>query len=345
MKNEIVLENPIDAHVHLREGQMLAQVASFTTKVFSAAVLMGNLLKPVETAEDFKRYHHEVALYHGDDFKPVLGIMLTLQTTPETVEDAYKVGARFIKNIPTGVSTNACGVPMHLLESADLVFKKAMELNMPVLFHCETGLFHSPDTPDPVDSTICYLQHLVKRLPGLKMVIEHVNTAPLANWVRQAPANVKATLTCHHALLTYADLESSWLEGPVLNAFNYCRPRPRFEDDRRTVADAMTSGSNKFFFGSDSAPHYRAAKIKPNPAAGIFTAPVALPLLAEIFEKAGKLENLGSFVSPSWAPEFYGFVAPKPKMVVLKKESWQVPEHYKGIPIFKGGETLNWKIA
>jgi len=343
MVERIVLKNIFDLHVHLREGPMLQKVFPFTETFFSVAVVIPNLTDPIKTARDFKKYQKEIFSYKHRDFEPIMGIMLTPNTTPEIVEEAYRAGAKFLKNIPVGVSTNGCGVALNNLSNVYPALKKAAELKMPLLIHSEVSV-HIRDYNDwieRVNRSIPYLENLVKDSPELKIVIEHANTLKLIEFIQRANDNVKGTLSCHHQILTWKDVVDE--QGNVVNPLNFCLPLAGKETDRLAVMEAAILDHENFGFGSDSAPHLIMNKRGATPAAGIFSIPVAIQLLAEIFEEKGYLAELQPFLSPKWAPKFYGF-KPTKKEITLVKKGWRIPFEYENVPIFKGGEKINWSI-
>lgn len=234
---------------------------------------------------------------------------------------------------------------MDSLEQFYPVFKEAEKLG--IIFSGHWELNKDPKSGKSIPevkrevAAISYLEKIIQDFPKLKIVVEHATTQEMLEFVKKAPDNVAATLTVHHALLTYQDVFDE--KEKIKNSFNYCKPVAKSGDDRQAVVKAMVSGNKKFFFGSDSAPHNISQKIKEKPAAGIFSAPVVLPLLCQIFEKTDKLDMLENFVS-KFGAEFYGLPLNQ-KKITLKSQDWKIPLNYEEIPIFKGGETLEWQIG
>ena len=189
--------------------------------------------------------------------------------------------------------------------------------------------------------TLHYLKELIENVPGLKIVVEHISTRVMIRLVEQAPENVAATLTVHHAILSSEDVLGD--DGKILNPHHYCKPIAQTESNRQAIKDAMVSGNSKFFFGSDSAPHLISAKECDNPAAGIFTAPVVLPLLCELFESRRALDRLEGFVS-EFGARFYGLPLNE-GTIEIKQSDWTVPDQHEGIKIFQGGKQLRWRVA
>ena len=342
LKDSIVLRKPFDMHLHLREGVMLLDVAFFT-KLFAGGVVMGNLARPVTTADAVRCYQKEVQAAiasWGGNFQSIMSVMLVHSTTPKILEQAHKAGARVLKLIPGQTSTNSQqGICLSELPDKKDVLQCAAELDMIFSGHWELACDPRNGAIIPEvqreHEAIPWLCQLIEDHPALKTVVEHVSTAQMVNLVKSAPANVGATITSHHLVLTY-DMVG---EGGQVDPLNYCKPIAKIKADQVALLQAATSGDSKFFFGSDSAPHLLSAKR--NGAAGIFSAPVALPLLVQIFEAQKKLPQLEAFTS-EFGPRFYG-LPPAEDVVTLQRKDWQVPRDYEGIPIFLAGQTLTWQ--
>lgn len=340
----IIIRSPDDFHFHPRSGEMLKQVLPYTSAVFPRGVVMGNLPKSIVTANDANAYRAEI---FGVDprFSPLMTVMLTWRTTPEIIKEAFDQGVRILKYIPNNVSTNSEeGVALTELPDFSPVLKMAEDLGMIFSGHWESPFDGNSDFLLPEKSrearAICFLDHIISAFPDLKIVVEHATTYEMIEWVRNAPKNVGATLTVHHAILEYGDVCNE--NGEIYNPFHYCKPIAKNSSDRSTVIKAMMNGDPKFFFGSDSAPHPVSAKEKIPPAAGIFTAPVALPLLAELFERNGALPKLENFVS-RFGAEFYGLPLNEGE-VLLRKREWTVPDEVSGVKVFWGGRKLTWVV-
>lgn len=340
---EMIIRSPDDMHFHPRSGRMLQKVLPYTSRVFSRGVVMGNLPKPVVTADDAEAYRNEILAVDGS-FEPIMTIMLTKRTTRQIVKEAFKRGFRVLKYIPNNVSTNSEeGVALVELEAYYSVLEAAQELGMLFSGHWESpfGIDGNPIPESEREAdAIRFLDRVVKLFPGLKVVAEHASTEMMIGYVKEAPINVGATLTVHHAILVYGDVCGS--DGKIYNPHHYCKPIAKKPSDRRAVVETMMSGNPKFFFGSDSAPHLLSAKEKTPPSAGIFTAPVALPLLCELFEKGDALSKLEDFVA-RFGAEFYELPLNDGK-VVLKKKDWVVPECVEGVRIFKNGQQISWQV-
>lgn len=343
--DKIVIRKPDDFHAHFRQGEMLQNVMPETEKVFSRAVVMGNLATPITTAEDAVNYRNEIMDCVSADFTPIMTVMFVNKTTPEVLEEAFKAGVKVLKLIPGNTSTGSDqGVSFYGLKNYYPVLEKAQELGMIFSVHFELAT-EEDGTAIPLiereHRAIPFLKKLMGDFPGLKIVVEHATTREMLELIKGAGPNVAAGLAYHHAMITYDEVINS--EGKVIDSFKYCMPIAKSEDDRKAVMEAMVSGNPKFFFGSDSAPHPIEKKQSENPPAGIYSTPVIMPGLAEIFEAEGRLERLEDFVS-KFGAEFYGLPLNQ-GTVTLVKEDWVAPEMVGNVKVFRDGETFKWKIA
>lgn len=343
---KIAIRRPDDMHVHFRDGLMLQNVAPFTAHVFGRAVAMGNLPAPITTSEMVRAYRKEIKSVSPDGFNPIMSVMMTKGITPKDIREVHRAGAKVLKMIPVSTSTNSSeGIMLDELKDYLPVFEAVKKAGMVFSIHAE--LICDPKTGKEIpeilreEAAIPFLKRLISGTPGLKIVVEHASTRKMIEFVKEAPKNVAATLTVHHALVNYSDVFDA--QGRIRDPFLYCKPVAKTEDDRLTVIEEMTGANPKFFFGSDSAPHLIWKKKSGEPPAGIFTAPVVLPLLCEIFEREGKLERLENFVS-GFGAEFYGLPFNK-GMIELERESWIVPKEYENVKIFWGGKTLQWQVV
>jgi len=355
--DEIVLYNLHDMHVHLRRGLMMVNVLLFTIKIFARAVVMGNLNReqggPIVTANQVVGYRDEI-MREVDrahcEFEPIMTVMLVRGMTPAILRAAHKAGARVLKWIPGGASSNSEeGVPMWELKKYYPVLKEAEQLGMIFSGHWElshdfeTGL-EIPEILREKMAMLYFLELLEdaqKYFPGLRIIAEHLTTAKGIQIVKAAPVTVAGTFTAHHPFLIHKQVFNK--KGNVSNPDLYCKPCAKGEIDQQAIIAEMTSGDPSFFFGSDSAPWPRDKKKGPTPAAGICTSPTAIQLLCSVFEKAGKLDRLSDFVSV-FGPRFYG-LPPVPKKITLMRRSW-TPAKYQGdVRIFQGGEILDWRVA
>mgnify|MGYP001559439394 CR=1 FL=1 len=344
---KLIIRQPDDMHVHFRSGEILQNVAPFTTHIFGRAVAMGNLPVPITTPEMARAYREEIKDISPKGFNPIMSVIMTKDITPEKIKEIYKAGVKVLKLIPASTSTNSSeGIILNELRNYLSVLEMVKKVGMIFSVHFE--LIRNPKTGKEIpeiqreEAAIPFLRHLVLKASGLKIVVEHASTRKIIEFVKKAPWNVAATLTAHHALVNYGDVFNP--QGRIKDPFLYCKPIAKTADDQEAVIEAMTSGNPKFFFGSDSAPHSIWKKNSNEPPAGIFAAPVVIPLLCEIFEREKKLERLENFVS-RFGAKFYGLPFNTGK-IEIEREEWRVPDEIdSGVKIFKGGETLQWQVV
>lgn len=336
-----------DAHCHFRTGETLGKVVPLTAAYCRYAVAMGNTVPAIKTTDDAERYKAEILSAIPSDcrFDPIMTIMLTRQTTPEIIREAARQNVRVLKFIPKGVSTNSDeSVALEDLPEYYPVLEAVRDCEIIFSGHWESLRDHRGVELHDIGreyAALPYLAHLVHMFPGLKIIAEHATTAGLIEYVRHCPVNVAATLTVHHATLTYQDVCDG--TGRIVNPHYYCKPIAKREPDRIAVVNAMTSGDRHFFLGSDTAPHPMDAKMKTPPAAGIFSAPVVLSRLMQIFEEAGALDYLDGFAS-EFGTEFYG-LPPIEETIEVERRYWKVPWEYGGIVPFMAGQLLRWQVA
>ena len=342
--DQLTLTTPDDWHLHVRDGEALASVVPFTAHQFDRAIIMPNLTPPVVTTEQALAYRDRIlaAVPSGVDFEPLMTLYLTDNTPAEEIARARASGQVFgVKLYPAGATTNSeSGVTD--ISLCDEALAEMERQGVPLLVHGEV----THDEIDIFDREAVFIENvltpLVARFPGLKVVFEHITTADAAAFVNSAPDNVAATITAHHLLFNRNHL----LVGGI-RPHNYCLPVLKRERHREALVAAATSGSPKFFLGTDSAPHSRDAKEQACGCAGCFTAPSALELYAQVFDQAGKLDRLEAFASHH-GPDFYGLPR-NPGTVTLQRQPWQVPASYpyldEEIIPFMAGETLGWKLV
>jgi len=334
---KLTIRKPDDFHVHLREATMLRLVAPITAKHFSRALVMPNLSQPVVTGYDVAQYREKIleATSGFPDFTPLMTMKLLDGLTPEVILTAHAAGAVAAKLYPRGVTTNSKdGVSDPLALSR--VYETMADLGMILCIHGEVpGVFC-------MDREVAFLetlQALVVAHPKLKIVLEHVTTAQAVSFVMLAPENVAATITVHHLVHTLDDVV-----GGILEPHHFCKPIPKTARDRTILRRAATRGSPKFFLGTDSAPHPVDNKHSKG-CAGVFSAPVALAVLAQVFEEEEALDKLEAFTSEHGA-RFYGLPMNTRKIDLVKK-SWTVPWFY-GWPNVKpllSDRELPWQVA
>jgi dihydroorotase len=334
---KIKINRPFDLHVHLRDGKMLERMVKHTSAHFGHALVMPNTTKPILTAEDAQEYKREIcriaALENLPHFTPLMTIKLVASTTPEIVRQASKAGVIAGKLYPEGVTTNSADGVSNF-ESLYPVFEAMQECDMVLCLHGEVpGVF-------VLDREAAFLKTLIdisRAFPNLRIVLEHVTTEEAVETVRLLPYNVSATITVHHLFTTLDDVI-----GGMLRPHLFCKPVAKTEGDRKALIGAAIGDSMRFFLGTDSAPHLVGKKECSSGCAGVFTAPVAMACLAEIFEQYGALERLQGFTS-TFGRVFYR-LPPGPGTLELVKEPWVVPAEYDGVVPFRAGETLPWKV-
>ncbi|MDI5920844.1 dihydroorotase [Halomonas sp. LR5S13] len=342
--NSITLTRPDDWHLHLRDGEALAAVVAASARQMGRAIIMPNLKPPVTTTEQALAYRERIlaALPAGADFEPLMTLYLTDDTPVDEIERAHASGlVQAVKLYPAGATTNsASGVTD--LAHCDAAVAAMARLGIPLLVHGEV----TDADIDIFDREAVFIERVMKPLlerhPDLKVVFEHITTAEAADFVAAAPANVAATITVHHLLFN----RNHMLVGGIRPHY-YCLPILKRERHRQALLAAATSGSPKFFLGTDSAPHARGDKESACGCAGAYTAPAALELYATAFEQAGALERLEGFAS-HFGPDFYGLPR-NTGNVTLVREPWQLPE---SLPYAEGqtivplaaGEKLAWKL-
>ena len=344
MTDTLTLTRPDDWHLHLRDGAALTAVLPDTARHFGRAIVMPNLKPPVTTVADAEAYRARIlaALPAGMTFEPLMTLYLTDRTTPDEIVRAKASGiVHGVKLYPLGATTNSdSGVSS--LEHCLPVLEKMAEVGLPFLLHGEVT---DPDI-DIFDREAEFIERtlapLIARLPELRVVLEHITTAQAAEFVASASANVAATLTAHHLLMN----RNAMLVGGI-RPHHYCLPVLKRETHRQALLKAATSGSAKFFLGTDSAPHARHTKEAACGCAGMYTAHAALELYAEAFDSVDALDKLEAFASFN-GPDFYRLPR-NSGTVTLRRESWTVPAtlaYLDDAPLvpLRAGETLAWKL-
>src|SRR5919109_120938 len=324
--DRITLRRPDDFHVHLRDGAAMRAVLADTARQFARAIVMPNLKPPVTTTAQALHYRDRIVseLQHiggnaGAEFEPLMTLYLTDDTPPDEIARAKLSGkVHGVKLYPAGATTHSdAGVTrisrcFHTLERME-------EVGLPLLVHGEA----TDPAIDVFDREQVFIEEVlgptVERFPRLKVVLEHITTREAAQYVEVTGANVAATITAHHLLLNRNAL---FLGG--VRPHHYCLPVLKRESHTQGLVEAATSGNPKFFLGTDSAPHARAAKEAACGCAGIYTAHAALELYAIAFEEAGALERLEGFASVFGAG-FYG-LPPNRDSITLERAEWRIPE-------------------
>jgi dihydroorotase len=340
----LTLRRPDDWHAHLRDGAMLAAVVPFTARQFARAIIMPNLVPPVTTVAAAEAYRERIlaALPKGARFTPLMTCYLTDGTDPDEVERGHRSGIfAAVKLYPARATTNsAFGVTD--ISKTYRVLERMAALGMPLLIHGEVT---DPDV-DVFDREAVFIERvlapLVARVPGLKVVLEHVTTKEAVGFVTSAGPKVAATITAHHLIIN----RNAIFQGG-LRPHMYCLPIAKREPHRLALRRAAVSGNPKFFLGTDTAPHPVKDKEADCGCAGIFTAPAALELYAQVFAEEDALDRLEAFASLN-GPRFYGLAANEERVTLLNR-AWRIPtEVHAGdatVKPFLAGEEIGWQLA
>ncbi|MEN8212938.1 MAG: dihydroorotase [Pseudomonadota bacterium] len=339
--NTLTITRPDDWHLHLRDGEMLAAVAPDTARQFARAIVMPNLDPPVCTTEQALDYRRRIleTLPDASHFEPLMTLYLTDQTSAAEIGVDPRVHA--VKWYPAGATTNSSRGVTDISRCYE-VLEKMQQHGMPLLVHGEV----TDPGVDVFDREKVFIERdlipVTERFPGLRVVLEHVTTRQGVEFVTAASDTVAATITAHHLLLN-----RNALFAGGLRPHHYCLPVLKREEHRRALVEAATSGSPKFFLGTDSAPHAKSAKESSCGCAGIYTAHVAIELYAEVFDETGALDRLEAFASFHGA-DFYGLPR-NSSTITLQRRAWRVPDvlsmEHAGLVPFRAGEMMQWRLA
>lgn len=327
----ISLHNPLDMHLHLREGEMLKNVAPHSSNNFVGAVIMPNLTDPVDSPRKLRNYRDQIkACCSKDTFTTYMTLFFRNYSRAELQEVRHEIIG--IKLYPAGVTTKSeKGVSNFDAIQPTLALME--EMGIPLLVHGETDGF----VLDREKDFLLTYKHIAETFPKLHVIMEHITTADAVDFLDKHD-NLSATVTLHHLLITLDDVIGGLLEPDL-----FCKPIAKTPRDLGALQNAVLSGHNRIMFGSDSAPHPRHKKECCGCAAGIFSAPVALPMLAELFEKADRLELLQGFISDIACQRYN--LKPLEKTVVLEQKEWTVPELYTTVKPFGAGSNLRWSVV
>jgi dihydroorotase len=334
----LTIRRPDDWHVHLRDGDMLKTVAPYTARQFARAIVMPNLAPPVTKVETASAYRDRILSAAGPGFTPLMTCYLTDEASGDELARGHAESVWVAAKLyPAGATTNsASGVTD--IRNIYPALERMQAIGMPLLVHGEVT---DPDV-DVFDREAVFIERILEPLvdafPDLKIVLEHITTAEAADFVRDAPATVAATITPQHL-----HINRNALFAGGLRPHAYCLPVAKREKHRLAVRKAATSGSAKYFLGSDSAPHSREAKESSCGCAGIFNAPFALESYAAVFEEDGALDRLEAFASEN-GPRFYGLPLNEGS-VTLERVAQNVPQTVDGLVPFHAGATLGWRLA
>jgi dihydroorotase len=343
MTPEITLTRPDDWHVHVRDGDALATVVPHTAAQFGRAIIMPNLRPPVTTAAQAVAYRERIlaAVPAGMSFQPLMTLYLTDNLPPDEIRRAKEAGVAAVKLYPAGATTNSDAGVTDLRKTYPTLEAMQRE-GMPLLVHGEVT---SPDI-DLFDREAVFIDTVLiplrRDFPQLKIVVEHITTKEAAQYVQGADRFVGATITAHHLLY---NRNAIFLGG--IRPHYYCLPVLKRETHRVALVRAATSGSAKFFLGTDSAPHPAHLKEHATGCAGCYTAHAAMELYAEAFDAAGALDKLEGFASFHGA-DFYGLPRNQGK-ITLRRESWTPPVSYAfgeaQLKPLRADETLPWRMV
>lgn len=339
----IVMRAADDMHLHVRQGQMLADVLPHTMGWCGRALIMPNTKPPILTAEDAMRYKREIleAMKPSNDritdSEPLMTIMITPATTPEMIFAAKAAGVIAGKIYPKGMTTNSDDGVIDYM-ALDDVFQAMSECGLVACFHGEVPW--SNCCLDREDKFLPFFANIAYAFPKLRMVLEHVTTEKGVVCVGRLPENVAATITPHHLVLTIDDVI-----GGMLKPHHFCKPVAKRPEDRAALICTAISGNPKFFLGTDSAPHPRGAKECDTGCAGVFTAPIAVQVGIHVFSEAGRLDQLEPFYS-RFGAEFYQLPLNR-RQVEYERQPWTVPTAYfqsEVVPLW-AGRQLNWRLT
>jgi dihydroorotase len=341
----LTIRRPDDWHLHLRDGAMLEAVLPHSSASFARAIVMPNLVPPVVTIADAAAYRKRImaALPAGHDFTPLMTLYLTETTDSADVEAGFRDGLiTAVKLYPAGATTNSqSGV--RDIEKAMPVLEQMAAIGMPLCVHGEV----TDTAVDIFDREAVFIERVLeplrRRLPQLRIVMEHVTTKDGVDYVRSQAANIGATITTHHLIIN----RNAILVGGIRPHY-YCLPVAKREHHRLALREAATSGDSRFFLGTDSAPHLDPLKECACGCAGIFTAINTMPLLAHVFEQEGALDRLEAFASLN-GPAFYR-LPPNEARITLRKQDAAVEFPAKvetadgPVTVFDPGFPVYWDI-
>ncbi len=342
----LTIKRPDDWHLHLRDGAMLEGVIEHSAKDFARAIIMPNLVPPVVTMQDATAYRERImkALPEGMNFTPLMTLYLTENTDPKDVEAGHKSGLiTALKLYPAGATTNSdSGVTN--FENVIPTLEKMAELGMPLCVHGEVT---SSDI-DIFDREAVFIETVLdplrKRVPELRVVMEHVTTKQGVDYARSGGDNLGATITTHHLIIN----RNAILAGGIRPHY-YCLPVAKREEHRLALREAATSGDKTFFLGTDSAPHTDPLKLQECGCAGCFTSINTMSCLAHVFEEEDALDKLENYASLN-GPAFYG-LEPNVDTITLQKQKTPVsfPEKIEtgvgSVTVFDPMYPLHWEVV
>lgn len=334
---QFTLQNPLDMHLHLREGIILENVLRYSANPFIGGVVMPNLSIPVTTPELALSYRSQITSL-CDDFDVISTLYITPRLNKQTLQDAKDLGIKILKLYPKGATTNSQNGLDSILDSSTLeIFSLAQDMGFILSIHAESAGF----SMDREFEFLEVIEEIATNYPKLKIIIEHLSDHRSIEIVEKYP-NVYATLTLHHITLTLDDLL-----GGGLNPHLFCKPILKTPKDRDALLSLALSAHPKVSFGSDSAPHLLSRKLASPASAGIFSSPCLLEQLVELFESHNALDKLQAFISDN-AIKNYELTPKINKTIDFIKQEQSVPAY---IPVGKDGivplnadKSLQWSI-
>ncbi len=331
---QIKLDTPLDMHLHLRDEDMLKTVAPLSAKSFSGALIMPNLVPPVTTKEALLSYKDRIIDAIGDnEFTPYMTLFFKNNYSYEFLED-IKDDIIGIKLYPAGITTNSDGgVDNFDIETLRSTLEAMSRLDIPLCIHGESDGF----VMDREKEFVPIYEELASSFPNLKIIMEHITTKDSVEALERH-SNLYATITIHHLLITLDDVA-----GGMLNPHLFCKPIAKRYEDREALQRVALEANPKVMFGSDSAPHPQHAKESSHCSAGVFTSPIALQLLTQLFiDNNSSIENLQKFISSN-AKDIYN-ISPKSKVITLEKKPFIVPNSYDNVIPMYASQTIDYSI-
>jgi len=333
----LTIRRPDDWHVHLRDGEMLRRVAPYTARQFARAIVMPNLVPPITTVEAAAAYRDRIIAAAGPGFTPLMTCYLTDDTNPDELQRGFEEKAWIAAKLyPAGATTNSASGVTDIRR----IYPALERMERIGMVFCVHGEVTDPEV-DIFDREAVFIERVldpvVREFPALKIVFEHITTKEAAQFVEGAGENIAATVTPQHLIINRNAIFAGGLRPHA-----YCLPVAKRETHRLAVRKAATSGSSKFFLGTDSAPHSREAKESACGCAGLFNAPFALESYVEVFEEEGALDKFEAFASVN-GPRFYGLPINE-ETVTLEREELQVPDEVGGLVPFHAGDVLHWRL-
>ena len=343
----ITIKRPDDWHLHLRDGAVLSTVLPFTAAHFGRAIVMPNLTPPVTTIAEAGAYHDRIveALPPDVNFKPLMTCYLTDYTNPDAVELGFMEGIfTAVKLYPAKATTNSeFGVTAW--DKIRDVLARMEKIGMPLLVHGE----ESDPKIDIFDREAVFIDKVLNGwmtsdYPALKIVVEHITTKEGVDFVLEAGGNIGATVTPHHLVINRNDILAGGIRPHL-----YCLPIAKRDKHRRALREAVTSGNDSFFLGSDSAPHLKSAKETDCGCAGIFNAANAIEVYANVFDEMNSLDYFEGFSSLN-GPKFYGLETNDSTITLEQKVhpaigNVNLPCGEEVIRPFLSEEELNWLVV